>query len=164
MAHCEVATQLYKKNIGQCKPLEGLCAMPKWVLANTTPLLQCTMNKNIPFHQQCGAWILILWWQHQGLCEWQPKWLRYGLAYSTQDIVVKDQYLKVERIVRHVSIEVKGGMFTSSEALSHWSITFFVPLNLDALPTSIIFKDSALGSSNTNNNWQNQTREWRTYG
>ena len=37
------------KNDGQCKPLQGLCALPKWELPNMTPPVQCRkMKKNSP--------------------------------------------------------------------------------------------------------------------
>lgn len=42
MAHCKVATQVYQKDVLQFESLQGLWAMPKWEMANMTPLLQCT--------------------------------------------------------------------------------------------------------------------------
>lgn len=46
------------KIVNQCKLLQGLCAMPKWVLANMTPLLQCTMKKTFPStnNMEHGFW------------------------------------------------------------------------------------------------------------
>ena len=44
------------KDVGQWKPIHGLCAMPKSELANMSPQLPRTMiKKGVPLHQQCGV-------------------------------------------------------------------------------------------------------------
>ena len=160
---------LTKKNGGQCKPLQGLCAMPKWELPNMAPMLQHTKRwRRNPFHQQYGKWVLVLPCRHQVLWEWQQKWECYGMAYSTQHMVVRiwvnisrENVLALEYIMFQLQ---QREAFSSPCRLSTigtlpipW-LHFCVPLNPNVHPTfrfpKIVHDNLITPTTNYKNNWE----------
>ena len=102
MAHCKIATQPCQKMLANaCQYMEFVqCEsrnMPTWRPYTNIQRVE----EGVPFHQQCGVWVLVIHLRHQTLCEWQHRKyvLDWPISSNTWPVKIDTNLLKEEVLV-----------------------------------------------------------------